>query len=184
MSLGSRERCEGCARCAVPPSTTNPRKAKTMSVDLDTQERFWSKVDKGGSGGCWEWVGSRSPTGYGRFYFNGVNERAHRVSALYAGHDISGRMVCHRCDNPGCVRPSHLFVGTHNDNMKDKVAKGRQSRNRGPKNGRAHLTRKQVLEARRIYRSGECSQAELARRWGVPRSTIGHAIRGYTWSQL
>jgi len=91
-------------------------------------ERFWQKVDK--SGDCWLWTGYINPSGYGQFQETStLSERAHRTSWKLANGPIPpGMFVCHHCDNPPCVNPAHLFIGTGNDNMADKVAKGRQAR--------------------------------------------------------
>jgi len=88
-------------------------------------ERFWSHVAK--SDGCWLWTAHVNRTGYGHFALSRSRGRsAHRVShELNIGPIPSGMLVCHRCDNPRCVRPDHLFLGTPSDNMHDKVAKGR-----------------------------------------------------------
>lgn len=93
------------------------------------KDRFWSKVQK--TDGCWEWTGSRRPKGYGVFAVNGARrESAHRVAyALFIGPISAGFFVCHRCDNPRCVRPDHLFLGTQADNMRDMHAKGRHRAN-------------------------------------------------------
>lgn len=89
-------------------------------------ERFWSKVDK--TDGCWVWIASKLPTGYGQFWSGERNMRAHRFSyILHYGNIPNGMLVCHKCDNPSCVRPDHLFLGTSLDNAIDKVSKGRNN---------------------------------------------------------
>lgn len=94
------------------------------SVVASDAERFWRSVDKTDADGCWLW---RCVSGkYGQFTVNGRNIGAHRASwAMHFGPIPDGVFVCHRCDNPRCVRPDHLFLGTHGDNMADMVAKGR-----------------------------------------------------------
>ncbi len=94
--------------------------------------RFWDKVVK--SDECWEWQGAHDPRGYGFIGApgGGKNLLAHRVSwELHNGAIPQGRYVLHRCDNPRCVRPDHLFLGTHADNMADRQAKGRQAQGDG-----------------------------------------------------
>lgn len=96
-------------------------------------KRFWAKVRTGPD--CWEWQAARSPQGYGRFQLDGRAQRAHRVSWEMAHGPVpAGLFVCHHCDNPACVRPEHLFLGTPSDNTKDAFAKGRQTNPR-PQSG-------------------------------------------------
>lgn len=90
-------------------------------------ERFWERVQK--DDGCWEWTGATSAAGYGVFGKNTKLWFAHRFSyELSNGPIPDGMFVCHQCDNPRCVRPDHLFLGSHKDNMKDMCLKGRQSK--------------------------------------------------------
>lgn len=96
-------------------------KARTKPV----HERFWSKVDK--SGECWIWTGVRQ-NGYGSFWFEHGPKPAHRISwTLTHGPITDGLFACHRCDNPACVNPDHLFLGTAGDNARDMWSKGRQA---------------------------------------------------------
>jgi hypothetical protein len=98
-------------------------------------ERFWEKVDKGGpehpvlKTRCWIWVACRTDEGYGRIIIRGWVAKAHRVAWELANGPIrAGLLVCHRCDNPPCCNPAHLFEGTGLDNSRDMVAKGRGKR--------------------------------------------------------
>jgi hypothetical protein len=151
---------------------------------VSLHDRFMTKVEK--SDGCWVWRASTdSRTGYGRFGLHpgAAPWLAHRVSySLFVGPIPDGLWVLHHCDNPPCVRPDHLFVGTHGDNMADAAAKGRLAT--GEKNGQAKLTAEKVGAIRREYVSGSVSHRELAGRYGVGRSHIGAILRGERWGWL
>lgn len=166
-----------------------PPAAKALS------ERFWPKVDK--SGACWTWTAARDFHGYGRFSVaRGKAAQAHRVAWMLAHGPVpAGMLVLHRCDNPPCVNPSHLFVGTDGDNAADKVSKGRQLKGdaqrrataatlrRGSASNLAVMTEAVVREARR--RRSEGAQAdELAREAGVSVSTMNRALAGQTWRHV
>lgn len=136
-------------------------------------ERFWDKVKKGD--GCWEWTASRYPCGYGKFKLaNGLNGgravKAHRQSWQLSNGDIpTGMHVLHRCDNRRCVNPSHLFLGTHADNMSDKAAKCRAPR--GSAHASAMLTERDIPFIRGLGLIG-FSQTDIAAMYGVSRSAV------------
>ena len=136
---------------------------------------------------CWEWNGSKR-RGYGRMIVgsrtNGTRRSAsaHRVSyELYHGEIPDGMEVCHTCDNPCCVNPEHLFIGTRQDNVDDRERKGRNITFTGEEQPRAKLTKKAVKDARweRAYKG--TSFQKLADKYGVSKHTIQNAINGKTW---
>lgn len=146
-------------------------------------ERLWSHVRVAEGDACWEWQGWRNVQGYGKVRVGKRARRAHRVVYEDAYGPIpAGLCVLHRCDNPSCVRPDHLFLGTRVDNGADMARKGRQAK--GKENGRSKLTMEQVIELRRRYRAGEGSQRALAREFGMSRSATQQALLGQTWAWL
>jgi hypothetical protein len=152
---------------------------RMMAKRKPAAERFWEKVDRsGGPDACWLWTGARTAGRYGHFCLHrGTQCYAHRIMAhLHIGFLPRNLCVCHRvCDNPPCVNPRHLFVGTKRDNMRDRDAKGRTPC--GERYGKAKLTWTQVFE---IRESSE-SQRALASRFGVSRSQIANIRTGRRW---
>ncbi len=143
--------------------------------------RFWDKVDK--SGDCWEWIASKDEHGYGFFGFDGRVCKAHRVAFILEIDDIpDGMCVCHSCDNPSCVNPDHLFLGTHTDNMRDMLNKGRGNKAFGEKHTKAKLSEEEVLFIKENLHF--MSGASLARAFNVHESTISGIKNGKTWKQL
>lgn len=140
--------------------------------------------------GCHEWQGSKKERGYGRIStgsrVDGTNrtEGAHGVAYRLAyGPVPSGKEVCHRCDNPSCVNPEHLFAGTRQDNVDDREAKGRNRPQRGSKSGTAKLTESIVQKARQQKAEG-VPYTKLAKQYGVNRSTIRRAVIGKQWAHV
>lgn len=147
------------------------------------EERFWGKVEK--SAGCWIWTATKNRQGYGRIRSSGKTARAHRISWELANGPIpDGMDILHRCDNPACVNPAHLFLGTDDDNMRDKENKGRGNHAVGMVHGRSKLTADQVREIRRLYSTGQYLQRELGKRFGVHQTTIGYICRRESWAHI
>ena len=149
-------------------------------------ERFWPKV-KRTSRGCWSWTGAKTKGGYGVLILtNGTHTTAHRVAWLVAFGPIRpGLYVLHRCDNPGCVNPDHLWIGTQKANILDMMAKGRHRTydHRGEKSPSAKLTDAEVIRARQAVRRGR-SLDSLAKALGVTKKTIRRAVTGKTFTHL
>lgn len=119
------------------------------------REDFWSNVKVGSPDECWEWQRGRADTGYGRATIDGVAVFAHRHAyTVTKGAIPEGMFICHHCDNRVCVNPSHLFVGTQQDNMRDKVSKGRANPACGEENGKTYLAEALVLTMRQMYADG------------------------------
>jgi len=130
--------------------------------------------------GCWEWQGSKA-NGYARMWDSGKGARASRVVwRLFKGEFDAALHVLHRCDNPGCVNPDHLFLGTHQDNMDDRDAKGRLKHSRGSRHPNAKLTEEQVRAIRSDPRVGRLVAAD----YGVAEVTIQAVRSGRNWGHL
>ena len=145
-------------------------------------KRFWVKVGRYGPSECWPWKASTDRHGYGYFRLDGGMRKAHRVAyELTHGPIPDGQVVRHRCDNPGCVNPGHLELGTQADNVRDRDERKRRAPPAGANNGRAKLTAEQVAEIRARYSTGYIAQADLARAYGVSHATIHAIVRGKGW---
>jgi len=144
--------------------------------------RFWSRVEKTDS--CWNWFGKTNNLGYGQLKFAGEWLLTHRFAYELLKRSIGNLWVLHTCDNPACVNPKHLFLGTRQDNSNDMVSKGRQAR--WEKNGRAILTVKIVSEIRERYLYGDKvnGQKALAKEFGVCVDTISKIITNRNWRNL
>jgi hypothetical protein len=141
--------------------------------------RFWSHVDR--TGDCWLWTSAKLPHGYGQFRLvpGETMRKAHRLSYEWAHGPIpEGMGVLHRCDNPSCVNPDHLFTGTQLDNMRDCRAKNRMPL--GGQRADAKLTVDDVRRIRILAKSQSLNS--IAREYGVSQPTIRSAVNGTTWA--
>lgn len=156
----------------------------------DPALRFWEKVQIRGPDDCWEWIAAHYPSGYGKMLVDGRVVGAHRYSWMLhkgpipRGTGAHGWCVCHRCDNKRCVNPAHLFLGTHADNMADKVRKGRQGALRGERHSIAKLSDDDVRSIRHRYAEGGVTQTALAREFGVWPGTINYVIHRKFWTHV
>lgn len=185
------------------------------SIPDEAIARFWARVDRsGGTDACWPWLAYRNVQGYGLLTFKGRDHLAHRVAYALAHGTVPAKMlVCHRCDVTRCVNPSHLFLGTHADNAKDRVEKDRSAtaakgnhgthrfpdrvprgdRNgmrlhperirRGADNANAKLSEQQVKDARFAMSNGVTCRA-VASRLGISESGARAIKSGRTWRHL
>lgn len=166
-----------------------PRKAFAEALDLreasqTLRDRFWAKVDVRKPEECWEWKAYRNRAGYGQFTLRkGVFMTASRISLALSGVVLRrGEVVCHRCDNPPCVNPGHLFAGTQAINATDCINKGRGNKARGVRHPSAKLTPEQVAHIRTAdYAFG--TMTHIARQYGVSLTAIRRVRFGMTWKE-
>lgn len=149
--------------------------------------RFMTRVDINPlhPDGCWEWTGERNEYGYGLFTFRSKPVTAHRASyIMFVGEIALGLHVLHRCDNPPCVAPHHLWLGTPALNLADCIAKGRHVATPGERNGRAKLTAAQVCEIRELYANNGGSTTIIGARFGVSSTHVSRLVRREMWKHI
>lgn len=175
--------CQECGRpfgAAREETRFCSQRCANISRSLPATERFWRKVARLGPDECW--VYSKASAVHAKFWNGTALVKAHRFSwELHNGPIPAGLSVCHRCDNPPCVNPAHLFLGTHAENMADRNAKGRQAR--GDRSPVSKLTTDDVREIKRAIANRE-NQTALARRFGVSHVQISHIRHGKTWAHV
>lgn len=183
--------CEHCSEQFARPRAYSARQwaiqrfcGKKCWIEATTAQwpiRFHAGYEKTESG-CWVWTRGRHGKGYGLFHVPGKTiQKTHRVSwEMHNGEIPDGLHVLHRCDNPPCVNPEHLFLGTNQDNVDDKVAKGRLRVQRGSSSGVARLTEDQVVAIRADGRF----QREIAETYGIAQTTVSAIKRRQNWAHL
>jgi hypothetical protein len=169
-----------------PPLTSN------FSLPLALSEtavaRFWNRVPNRPDAGCWEWTGATNSEGYGRLMVARRTRMAHRVSwELHNGPIEPGWLVCHHCDNPRCVRPDHLFLGSFGDNLRDMFRKGRDrgfQRRRQGTDAWNHKLNDDAVRIMRVMRVGGQSYRTIGKRFGVDGATARYAVTGKQWRHV
>ena len=159
-----------------------------MSIKIENPEaHFWKQVDKLNGPvhpdlktRCWVWTKGRyNSDGYGAAPFKGGSYLAHCLAWFLTFGFWAENHVCHRCDNPLCCRPSHLFEGTDQDNVDD-----REKKHRGVHRNNVKLTEAQVLAIRKEYVIGKTTHRKLGIKYGVTKTSIGYILRGKSWRHL
>ncbi len=162
-----------------------------MRIIGNDQARFDFYASPEALSGCWLWTGALDGHGYGHFWMDGEIMKAHRASwILHRGAIPDGKWLLHRCDNPACVNPIHLFLGDRTANMRDMAAKGRQVFQVSPERAArgsgvfgSRLEEGQVATIKRELARG-VSLARIAREYGVCKATIGHIRSGKNWAHI
>lgn len=166
----------------------NPEHLKCVRSEIkplaDYEKTFLEKINKTDSG-CWEWMCGLDEDGYGQIWLNNSNTRAHRFSyMLYKGEITPGLNVCHRCDNPKCANPDHLFLGTAKENQSDCIAKGRKVIMRGEKSVNAKLKAREVAEIKLMLSRNSIRMSTIATLFGVSSGAISEIANGRNWKHV
>jgi hypothetical protein len=158
-----------------PISYIHGHQGRCKRLKKPVKERFLKHVEVGGEDECWNWTGAKNQVGYGEIGVDGKSVGAHRLSyEIFVDKIPGGLYVLHKCDNPACVNPSHLFLGTHQDNMDDMCDKGRIAR---------VLTIEKAREIKRLLAEGNTAKRAIARQFGVNHGLINDIAKGKKWKR-
>lgn len=150
--------------------------------------RFWSKVAKGNSAECWDWIGNLYKDGYGQVMINKTSRRAHRISyELTVGPIPAGMVIMHKCDNRKCVNPNHLCLGTQKENIHDMIAKGRKAPiyRQGSLNGRATIAEDDIRYIRAVAVKGRGGNVQmLAEKYSITTTQVLSILSKKSWSHI
>lgn len=145
-------------------------------------ERFEANVERIPFGGCWVWMASVNTQGYGQFHYKGVPTAAHRFSYRWHRHEIpAGMCILHQCDNPSCVNPDHLFLGTRADNNADRKRKGRNSPRAGVLNPMSRFKQADIKRIRNTYPLTPRGLERASTRYGVHVEVIRNILKRITY---
>lgn len=152
------------------------------TIAIPMPQRFWRHVEPEDGDNCRNWTARKVPDGYGSFKLRSRLISAHRLAWTLTFGEITDRLsVLHKCDNPACCNPNHLFLGTQDDNMKDAMHKGRNKVFHGIRNANAKLTASQVREIRSKYSPNIYTVTMLCREYAVSRPTIKRIVYGKSY---
>ncbi len=181
--------CQTCgSEMEIPKTRFDHGRARNCSLECslkhnpDRIQAFWKKVNILSSTECWNFNGRHYPNGYGNVNIDGKNFTSHRFTWMISRGAIeSGKEVCHRCDNRSCCNPDHLFIGTHKENMRDMIGKGRGRQGFNQREKR--LKRSEVIQIRIMASSGH-SLAEIAKHFKITISNASYIVTRKTWQNI
>lgn len=182
--------CERCTAKIIPSRKRSRFCGRVCSskfrVEKYSKDGVWKHIDaSGGDRACWPWTGYKNESGYGIIQSKAFKESGSRLAhrtVFFVVYNQRPEAVCHRCDNPLCCNPKHLFAGTRAENNRDRARKRRSAYTRGSKNPYSRLTESQVIELRQLYKKGR--SAELARKYGISKLYVQQIANRAVWNHI
>lgn len=183
-NLAFKETTKTCSRKCANQAKAKSRAFKGLrNKTRPLEERFWSKVNKLGPNECWEWKGSNQK-GYGTILIDRKVQRTHRVSYKLSYGDFDETLqVCHKCDNPPCCNPLHLFLGTAKENNEDKIRKGRANMPKGERNHKSKMTATKVIEMRNLFENG-VPRNILSEKFNISWQSVNKIVKREFWKEV